>query len=128
MKRQTEDGRGETVHLGDLGLPPQWRAWLLARADQEGGLARALRALVAEALLVEVFRAQYDQEVELRRRLLDAGHTHAEVRAFVVRWRRGETLKNLPISPPIAARVLHRGVLSRVPQIRPTPRVREEAR
>lgn len=129
MAKKPTASRTQTVRLDDLRLAPRWRAWLLARADEEGGLASALRSVVNEAALADIFHTQYDNEQELRRRLLDAGHTHAEVRRLVVRWRRGERIDGVAIPPPAAARILHPGVFSRVPQIRRTPpKRRKDAR
>jgi hypothetical protein len=108
----------DAVRLDDLNLSSEWRAWLLARVNEEGGLAGALRSVIGEAAMASVFRMQYDKEQELRRGLLAAGRTHAEVRRLVVRWRRGERIEDVTIGPPAAARILHPGVLSRVPQIR----------
>lgn len=108
----------DTVHLDDLRLAPQWRAWLLARSAEEGGLAGALRAVICEAALADVCRLQYEKEEELHQRLLDAGRTENEVRRLIVRWRRGEAIEGMAIGPPAAARVLHPGVVSRVPQVR----------
>ena len=106
----------QVVQLSDLKLPPQWRAWLTTRAAKEGGLAGVLRAVVDEAIMADTLRAQYDQEWEMRGRLRAQGRSLAEVRAIVLRWRRGEPVAGVPAPP--AARVLHPAVFSRVPQIR----------
>lgn len=106
----------QVVRLSDLDLPPLGRAWLSVRAAEEGGLARVLRAVVEEAILADVLREQYDQEWDLRVRLRAEGRSPAEVRAIVLRWRRGEPVAGVPAAP--ASRVLHPGVFSRVPQIR----------
>lgn len=118
MSRKQTEREHECVVLDDLHLAPRWRAWLLARADEGGSLAAALRSVVNEAALADIFRSQYEDEQELRRRLLDAGRTHAEVRKLVIRWRKGERIKGISVAPPAAARILHPGVFSRVPQIR----------
>jgi hypothetical protein len=106
----------EVVRLSDLDLPAHRRAWLAAQAAEVGGLARILRALVEEAIMLDSLRSQYDQEWDLRGRLRAEGRSGAEVRAIVLRWRRGEPVEG--VRTPPAARVLHPGVASRVPQVR----------
>ena len=90
-----------TVRVKDLGLDPEWRAWLHAHAQTEGGLAFAFRRMVLMQAVVALLRDSHETEERLRAYLDRAGYDRKSVRRILARWRRGDSVPELAgVAPP----------------------------
>lgn len=90
-----------TIRVKDLGLDPEWRAWLHAHAQTEGGLALAFRRMVLFQGVVALLRQSHETEQQLRVYLTEAGYHDADLRRILARWRRGEPVPELAaVAPP----------------------------
>jgi hypothetical protein len=89
------------VRVKDLQLDDEWRAWLHAHAQTEGGLALAFRRMVLFQAVVALLRQSHETEEQLRVYLTEAGYQNADLRRILARWRRGEPIPELAaIAPP----------------------------
>jgi hypothetical protein len=84
-----------TIRVRDLQLDDEWRAWLYAHAQTQGGLALAFRRMVLFHALVALLRQSHETEQRLRTYLLQAGYERDDAERVIRRWRRGEATPEL---------------------------------
>jgi hypothetical protein len=84
-----------TIRVKDLQLDGEWRAWLYAHAQTQGGLALAFRRMVLFHAVVAVLRESHDTESRLRAYLEQAGYEDDDARRIIRHWRRGEAVPEL---------------------------------
>jgi hypothetical protein len=115
--RRRREFRTGSVALADMPLSATAQRWLCTRVKQDGSLAATLRSIVFELALVELLTEDYEAEAVLRHRLRSAGRTWTQVLHTAAAWRRGARVAGVAMGPPLAARMLDRGLFTRVPQL-----------